>query len=433
MSESQVELTIPVALRRITEVWSNRADGSFGSGYLLGGGLILTARHVVMPEGSKPPTVIKARPLGIAHRVTGLQAADLVWPDLAQLADPAPDAALLRLRDFVDADDVGPRLGPPDDDVEGHGTPVTATGFPAFVPCVGMRRETEQIAGVIFLATALVAGRYEIKDMTVRDREKLNQELDWHGMSGAALLTHGRVIGILITRKSAGQRYDFSAVRIETLLAISEFRTAIRGHVKLEDVRPPLSMPTAPTKPVIFISYAHADERDHSAAWLSWVRDFLEPGVKEGAFEVWTDVLIRGGEDWNAEIERKLRTCDIFVMLVSRYSTSSYVTEKEIAIIRERQARDKNVYFYPLLLTPTPRVGLKKILDKNLRPRDATPLLKFSRYKREKEMCEIANELEEVARNIDLQKNASDFQYSRTSNGNRLDKVSDRKLILSDE
>ena len=70
--------------------------------------------------------------------------------------------------------------------------------------------------------------------MTVRDREPLNQELDWHGISGAALLCGGRVIGVLIARKQANQRYDFSAVRIETLLAISEFVTAIRGYVVLD-------------------------------------------------------------------------------------------------------------------------------------------------------------------------------------------------------
>ena len=84
------------------------------------------------------------------------------------------------------------------------------------------------------MGTRLVAGRYEIKDMTVRDREPLNQELDWHGMSGAALLSGGRMIGIVIARKQANQRYDFSAVRIETLLAIPEFVTAIRGQVALD-------------------------------------------------------------------------------------------------------------------------------------------------------------------------------------------------------
>jgi tetratricopeptide (TPR) repeat protein len=227
--------SLSVAQGRITEIWSDSANGSFGSGYLLGGGLILTARHVVMPEGSEPPTVIKARPLGIAHLITGLQPADLVWPDLAQLADlHAPDAVLLRLRDLPMANGTLPRFGRPDDDGGGRGTLVSATGFPAFADKAGGRRDTEEISGVVFLGTRLVAGRYEIKDMTVRDREPLNQALDWHGMSGAALLSGGQVIGVLIARKQANQRYDFSAVRIETLLAIPEFVTAIRGHVALD-------------------------------------------------------------------------------------------------------------------------------------------------------------------------------------------------------
>ena len=42
-------------------------------------------------------------------------------------------------------------------------------------------------------------------------------------MSGTAVLSSGRVIGVLIARKQAEERYDFSAVRIETLLAVPGF------------------------------------------------------------------------------------------------------------------------------------------------------------------------------------------------------------------
>lgn len=228
-AQHEAPLRLPVAQGRITEIWANSAGGSFGSGYLLGGGLILTARHVVMPEGATPPTVIKARPL--SHDVAGLQPADLIWPDLAQLADPyAPDAVLLRLRDLPTGNGALPCLGPPDDD---RGTLVSAIGFPAFAEKAGERRDTEEISGVVFGGTRLVAGRYEIKDITFRHREPLNQELDWRGMSGAALFSGHRVIGLLIARKQANERYDFSAIRIEKLLAIREFEAAIRGHVVL--------------------------------------------------------------------------------------------------------------------------------------------------------------------------------------------------------
>ena len=59
------------------------------------------------------------------------------------------------------------------------------------------------------------------------------------------------------------------------------------------------------TKPVIFISYAHLDEpekpRDGEVQWLSFVTGFLEPAEKRGGITVWTDRLMPGGAEWNAE------------------------------------------------------------------------------------------------------------------------------------
>jgi hypothetical protein len=126
-----------------------------------------------------------------------------------------------------------------------------------------------------------------------------------------------------------------------------------------------------PAKPIIFISYAHADEPDKPAEgevkWLTFVQSFLQPAVKHGVFELWVDRQMRGGADWDPEIERKLRACDIFVLLVSRFSTASdYIVDKEMAIVRERQTKGEDVHFYPLLLTPTPKAGLDKVKDKNL-------------------------------------------------------------------
>jgi hypothetical protein len=69
-------------------------------------------------------------------------------------------------------------------------------------------------------------------------------------------------------------------------------------------------------KPVIFISYAHADEPDKPVdgeiKWLSFVQKYLQPAVKNGIFDLWVDRNMLGGADWDPEIEQKLRTCDIF-------------------------------------------------------------------------------------------------------------------------
>ncbi len=105
-----------------------------------------------------------------------------------------------------------------------------------------------------------------------------------------------------------------------------------------------------------------------------------------------------GGAEWEQEIEQKLRECDIFVLLVSRHSLASdYVVDKEIPIIHERRAKGEDVYFYPLLLTPTPKIGLDLVRGKNLRPREGRPFSDYSLNERYRHMSEAADEIAEIA------------------------------------
>jgi hypothetical protein len=113
-----------------------------------------------------------------------------------------------------------------------------------------------------------------------------------------------------------------------------------------------------------------------------------------------------GGADWEREIEQRLRACDIFILLVSRHSLSSdYIVDKEIAIIRDRQAKGDAVHFYPLVLTPTPEAGLRLVSDKNLRPRDGKALSSYREYDRWEKMNEVANEIAQLAKDLDAVKN----------------------------
>jgi tetratricopeptide (TPR) repeat protein len=164
-------------------------------------------------------------------------------------------------------------------------------------------------------------------------------------------------------------------------------------------------MSTEAKKPLIVISYVHADEPEHPAEgevkWLSFVTGYLRPAIKDGSVDLWIDRLMRGGADWEPEIEKRFRACDIFILLVSRNSLSSdYVVDKEIAIIRERQARGELVHFYPLVLTPTPKAGLRLVSDKNLRPRDGKPLSDYPLHERYRHMAEAADEIAEIAAEI---------------------------------
>jgi hypothetical protein len=135
---------------------------------------------------------------------------------------------------------------------------------------------------------------------------------------------------------------------------------------------------------------------------------FLQPAVKGGIFDVWVDRQMESGADWDPEIETKLRACDVFILLVSVNSmASNYIIDKEIAIIRERQANRELVYFYPLLLTPTSKVGLDKVRDKNLRPRGAKPLSGYLAHDRAQHMADTANEIASIAEDIRKQKAAA--------------------------
>jgi tetratricopeptide (TPR) repeat protein len=171
-----------------------------------------------------------------------------------------------------------------------------------------------------------------------------------------------------------------------------------KSERKLEIPRTPRVMPNEHYKPRVFISYAHADEPEKPAEgqtkWLSFVTGHLRPAVKFGAAELWIDRMMPGGADWEHEIAGKLRACDIFILLVSRFSLSSdYVVDKEIAIIRERKAKGEDVHFFPLVLTPTSEIALNLVRDKNLRPRDGKPFSRYSSNDRDEHMAEVANEI----------------------------------------
>jgi tetratricopeptide (TPR) repeat protein len=174
------------------------------------------------------------------------------------------------------------------------------------------------------------------------------------------------------------------------------------------------------TKPIVFISYAHADEPAEPAEgevkWYHLVRKFLRAAEQRGIFEVWVDREMMGGDDWDKKIKEKLGICNIFVLLVSADSmASSYILGTEIPIIRERQAAGETVHFYPVLLSPTPLAGLEDIKDKNIRPRDMRSLSSFNYHGRREHLVEFANEIERIARHTADQDGSNRGETARTT------------------
>jgi hypothetical protein len=169
-------------------------------------------------------------------------------------------------------------------------------------------------------------------------------------------------------------------------------------------------------KPIVFVSYAHRDQPEKPGpegfAWLSFVLEYLNVGRRAGAFDLWVDTQMMGGANWRADIKAKLGVCDIFVLLVSaRSMASDFILNEELPVLRERDAKGEAVHIYPVLLTPTPILGLDKVRDKNIRPRDAQPLSKFSiEHDRPQKMSEIADEIATLARRIAALRDTSNIE-----------------------
>ena len=164
-------------------------------------------------------------------------------------------------------------------------------------------------------------------------------------------------------------------------------------------------------KPIIFLSYAHLDEpekpRGEEIQWLTFVMKFLRPAVKSGEFRIWVDRQMQGGTKWDKEIEGHLLACNIFVLLVSANSMGSdYIIDKELEIARRRQTAGE-LHVYPLLIEPTPKAGLERVRDFNLRPPDAKPLQSYSLADRNQHMSDAADEIAEIANTIAEQKGAA--------------------------
>ncbi len=134
--------------RRVVEVWApGEGSGTVGSGYLLGGGLVLTAGHVVDRSDGRG---CEARPLAGVDWL----AAELVWRGVSC------DAALLRIPDG-EPGDAAARLGRPGSMERAS---CRAVGFPfAQAKEGGDVRDTEDLAGEIVPSSAAKGGLLRLR------------------------------------------------------------------------------------------------------------------------------------------------------------------------------------------------------------------------------------------------------------------------------
>ncbi|MGI9490002.1 MAG: toll/interleukin-1 receptor domain-containing protein [Geminicoccaceae bacterium] len=139
----------------------------------------------------------------------------------------------------------------------------------------------------------------------------------------------------------------------------------------------------------IFISYSHQDE----TPWKDFVVSHLEVAERQGVFDVWNDRRIRGGGDWQAEIDAALAKADIAVLLISRhFLTSDFILDHEVRTMLQRHA-SRDMILYPILISDCTWNRVPWLQALNIRPTDGTPLNSLPEAECDQAMTDMALEI----------------------------------------
>ncbi|HMH51131.1 MAG TPA: toll/interleukin-1 receptor domain-containing protein [Candidatus Acidoferrum sp.] len=154
------------------------------------------------------------------------------------------------------------------------------------------------------------------------------------------------------------------------------------------DSRGPKRGPEADRAPLVFVSYAHEDEK--------FLKDELLPFLQQleelGHVELWHDRNIGVGEDWYAEISDKLDQARVAVLLLSQpFLASKFCRHEEVPVLLQR-ARAGRLTLQPLLLDHCLyelEPWLKRL---QIRPKDTIPLSMMSKAQRSETLKAFARE-----------------------------------------
>jgi hypothetical protein len=137
----------------------------------------------------------------------------------------------------------------------------------------------------------------------------------------------------------------------------------------------------------VFISYSHKD-----AKWLERLGPHL-PQFEDETL-IWSDKDIHPGADWLGEIQRKLATVKVAVLLVSaQFLASRFIVRNELPPLLD--AADKEgVIIIPVHISAS-RFDLKPELSRFQSANDPrTPLMRFRGHKLEEELDRIGRTVE---------------------------------------
>ena len=142
------------------------------------------------------------------------------------------------------------------------------------------------------------------------------------------------------------------------------------------------------SRPLIFISYSHSDEKfkDRLAKHLRVLRN-------EDALDHWDDRQIEFGDDWLPRILEAINSAAAAVLLISAdFLTSKFISTEEVPRLLQRRAND-GMKIFPVIVGYCPWQRVSWLNGIQCLPKDGRPLADFNVNKRDKILSSIAIEI----------------------------------------
>jgi Trypsin-like peptidase domain len=204
---------------RVCELWAAGPEGKgSGSGYRLGDRLVLTARHVIAPALAGPGGKLRVRPVGGAE-----------WlPARVEWDNTDADAALIGIGDERWRAPAGESVLRWGELAGGDPVPCAAVGFPWASVRPDRMRDTAHVYGQLAPLGQLRQGRLDF-DVASASPSAREGGSPWAGMSGAAVIADGHLVGV-ITVDPARYQDRLVAAPASGLLADPGFSDRLAEH-----------------------------------------------------------------------------------------------------------------------------------------------------------------------------------------------------------
>ena len=210
-------------VEQVVEILAGGPGGTYGSGYQVGSGLVLTARHVIedaLELSVRFGTRADGPVLGAGVAWAGTGGVDLALVEIEEADSPETAVAHSPEWGFLPSAAMGSM---------DFSVPFSAVGFPRYQ--AGRRgsgrsyRDTVTVQGHVQLGSYHKTGMLDLAVSSVGG----TSQVDWKGLSGAAIFVYGSLVGVVVkARPGRGQLtgMPIAAALTEQPLRFSEFTSS---------------------------------------------------------------------------------------------------------------------------------------------------------------------------------------------------------------